>query len=128
MALTQAARVARPRWWPAGLAWALWTLTVLGLVATAWLDRLLRRAGAPELTALPASGVPMVAAAVSAVTVGAVLATRRPRHLVGWLLVGLGLSSTAHDLFYGYTRYGLVARPGSLPGPPTWPGSTTASS
>ena len=100
MALTQAARAAGPRWWPAGLAWALWTLTVLGLVATAWLDRLLRRAGAPELTALPASGIPTVAAAVSAATVGAVLASRRPRHPVGWLLVGLGLSSTAHDLTY----------------------------
>jgi hypothetical protein len=35
---------------------------------------------------------------------------------VGWLLVGLGLSSTAHNLTYSYTRYGLVARPGSLPG------------
>jgi hypothetical protein len=116
MALIQAGRGARLRWWPAGLAWALWTLTVLGLVATAWLDRLLRRAGAPELTALPASGIPPVAAAVSAVTVGAVLASRRPRHPVGWLLVGLGLSSTAHDLTYSYTRYGLVARPGSLPG------------
>src|SRR5215211_8111720 len=116
MALIQAGRGARLRWWPAGLAWALWTLTVLGLVATAWLDRLLRRAGAPELTALPASGIPTVAAAVSAVTVGAVLAGRRPRHPVGWLLVGLGLSSTAHDLTYSYTRYGLVARPGSLPG------------
>jgi hypothetical protein len=104
------------RWWAAGLAWALWTLTVLGLVATAWLDRLLRGGGAPELTALPASGIPTVAAAVSAVTVGAVLASRQPRHPVGWLLVGLGLSSTAHDLTYSYTRYGLVARPGSLPG------------
>jgi hypothetical protein len=109
-------RLTWPGWWPAGLAWALWTLTVLGLVATAWLDRLLRRAGAPELTALPASGIPTVAAAVSAVTVGAVLASRRPHHPVGWLLVGLGLSSTTHDLTYAYTRYGLVARPGSLPG------------
>ena len=127
MALAADGRRARPRAWPARLAWALWTLTVLGLVATAWLDRLLRQASAPELTALPASGIPMVAAAASAVTVGAVLASRR-RHPVGWLLVGLGLSSTAHDLTYSYTRYGLVARPGSLPGPPTSPGSTTASS
>ena len=34
---------------------------------------------------------------------------------VGWLLVGLGLSVGVHDLTYAYTRYGLVARPGSLP-------------
>jgi hypothetical protein len=116
MGMTPGAKAARLGRWAAGLAWALWTLTVLGLVATAWLDRLLRQAGAPELTALPASGIPTVAAAVSAVTVGAVLATRRPHHPVGWLLVGLGLSSTAHDLTYSYARYGLVAHPGSLPG------------
>jgi hypothetical protein len=104
----------RPRW-PARLAWALWVLTVLGLLATAWLDRLLRQAGRPDLTALPASGVPLAVAEVSAVTVGAVLAGRRPAHPVGWLLVGLGLSVGVHDLTYAYTRYGLVARPGSLP-------------
>jgi hypothetical protein len=44
-----------------------------------------------------------------------VLAGRRPSHPVGWLLVGLGLSVGVHDLTYAYTRYGLVARPGSLP-------------
>jgi hypothetical protein len=88
---------------------------VLGLVATVWLDHLLRRAGRPELTALPASSIPLVVAAVSAVTVGAVLAARRPRHPVGWLLLGLGLSQVLHDLTYSYTRYGLVARPGALP-------------
>jgi hypothetical protein len=57
----------------------------------------------------------MLLAAVSAATVGAVLASRRPRHPVGWLLLGVGLSLVAHDLTFGYTRYGLVARPGTLP-------------
>jgi hypothetical protein len=113
--VTPTPQKAGPRWWPAGLAWALWALTLLGLVATAWLDRLLRQAGRPELTALPASSIALVVAAVSAVTVGAVLAARRPRHPVGWLLLGVGLSISVHDLTYSYTRYGLVARPGSLP-------------
>jgi hypothetical protein len=76
---------------------------------------LLRQAGAPELTSLSASSIPMLLAAVSAATVGAVLASRRPRHPVGWLLLGVGLSLVAHDLTFGYTRYGLVARPGTLP-------------
>src|SRR5262245_6108527 len=38
------------------------------------------------------------------------------RHPVGWLLLALGASRTAHDLTYAYTRHGLVARPGALPG------------
>ena len=65
---------AGPRRWPAGLAWALWALTLLGPAATVWLDRLLRQAGRAELAALSPSGVPLAVAAVSAVTVGAVLA------------------------------------------------------
>jgi hypothetical protein len=113
--VTPTAWPAWPRWWPAGLAGALWVLAVLGLAATAWLDRLLRQAGRPELPSLSASSIPLVVAAVSAVTVGAVLAGRRRRHPVGWLLVGLGLSLVVHDLTYSYTRYGLVARPGALP-------------
>ena len=54
-------------------------------------------------------------AAVSAVTVGALVASRRPRHRVGWLLVALGLSLVASGFAFSYTRYGLVARPGALP-------------
>jgi len=32
-------------WWPAGLAWGLWAVTLVGLGATVWLDVLLRRVG-----------------------------------------------------------------------------------
>jgi hypothetical protein len=106
---------ARPRWWPGGLGWALWTLTLLAVPAVAQLDHLLRQAGRPELTWLHLSSVPQVVAAVTAATVGAVVASRRPRHPVGWLLLGLGLSLTMWGLTFGYTRYGLVARPGAMP-------------
>jgi len=116
MPATVGARPAGTRRWPVGLVWAGPVLTVLGLAATFWLDRLLRRAGLPELASLPASSIPTVVAAVSAVTVGAVLAARRPRHPVGWLLAGLGLSLTVQNLTFSYTRYGLIARPGALPG------------
>jgi hypothetical protein len=53
---------------------------------------------------------------VSAATVGAVLASRRPRHPVGWLLLALGLSVVVSGVADGYAGYGLLARPGSLPG------------
>jgi hypothetical protein len=115
MPVTRAARPARPRWWPAGLGWVLWALTLLAIPAVAWLDQLLRRAGLAELAWLQLSSIPQVAAAVSAATVGAVLTARRPRHPVGWLLLGLGLSLTLWGLTFAYTRYGLVARPGALP-------------
>ena len=109
-------RAAWPRWWPAVLAWALWTLTLLGRAATAWLDRLLIEAGLPELaTVLSRGNLTSAVAGVSAATVGALVASRRPRHRVGWLLVALGLSLMASGFAFSYTRYGLVARPGALP-------------
>ena len=114
MDMSSAVRPAQVRWWSAVLAWALWVLVMLGLPAIAWLDQLLRQAGRPELTWSQVPGVPFLVAAVSAATVGTVLAGRRPRHPVGWLLVGLGLSLTVHGVTYVYVRHGLLARPGAL--------------
>jgi hypothetical protein len=56
-----------------------------------------------------------VLAAVSAATVGAVLASRRPRHPVGWLLLVVGLSLAWGGVAPAYAAYGLLARPGALP-------------
>jgi signal transduction histidine kinase len=98
------------------LAWALWALTLLGLAAALWLDRLLGQTGYAELAFLWGSGnLPLLVAAVSAATVGAVVVGRRPAHRVGWLLVLLGLSIAAAAFTFSYSRYGLVARPGTLP-------------
>jgi hypothetical protein len=44
-----------------------------------------------------------------------VLASRRPRHPVGWLLLALGLALNASRVASAYPDYGLLARPGSLP-------------
>jgi hypothetical protein len=115
-AVSSSARPARPpRWWPGGLAWALWVLTLLGLVTTAWLDQLLRQAGRPELSWLGAGNAALVGAAVIAATIGALVASRRPFHPVGWLLVAMGLALTLSGAGGGYKWYGLVARPGTLP-------------
>ena len=104
-----------PRWWPGELAWALWVLTLLGLATTAWLDQLLRQAGRPELSWLGAGNAASVGAAVIAATIGALVASRRPRHPVGWLLLTMGLALTLSGAGGGYKWYGLVARPGTLP-------------
>jgi hypothetical protein len=56
-----------------------------------------------------------VLASVSAATIGAVLASRRPAHPVGWLLLALSLSLNASGVAEAYADYGLLARPGALP-------------
>jgi hypothetical protein len=104
-----------PRRWPVELAWALWTLTVLSLPVIVWLDRLLRRAGLSELSVPVAANLPLLVAVVSAATVGAVLASRRPAHPVGWLLLVAGLSEQCTNLISQYVHYGVMGRPGGLP-------------
>jgi hypothetical protein len=97
-------------------AWALWALTMLGIPVIAWLDHLVRQAGRPELAQLTLGAfVGPVLSLVSAATVGAVLASRRPRHPVGWLLLVLALSLAAGGVVPAYAAYGLLARPGALP-------------
>jgi len=92
------------------LAWALWALTVVAMSAVLWLYHLGRQAGR-----LDASVVAVVLAAVSAATVGAVVASRRPNHPVGWLLLGFGLSVNATGVARAYAEHGLPDRPGVLP-------------
>jgi hypothetical protein len=105
---------------PAVLAWGLAGLALLLLVPGVRLN-LLVTAGDP---AGPRGGVAAMAAAfgavllawVSSATVGTVLASRRPRHPVGWLLLGVALAVALSILVEAYAKYGLVVRPGSLPG------------
>jgi hypothetical protein len=82
MGMTPAARPAWGRRWPAGLAWTLWTLVVLGLPVVVWLNQLARQAGRLDLGSNADTGIYGLVA-VSAATVGVVLAGRRPRHPVG---------------------------------------------
>jgi hypothetical protein len=114
--MTSTVRRVWPRWWPAWLAWGLWALTLLCLAVVSWLDRLLRQAGRADLVVLTPDAVALLLGSLSAATVGAVLASRRPAHPVGWLLMALGVSLTASGPATGYANLGLLARPGSRPG------------
>ena len=96
-----------PRPWPAVLAWALFALVLL-LFATFPLAR----PPGPSTPAGPTwpcsarSWIPPTVAALTASTVGVVLASRRPRHPVGWLLLahrpGHGLR---RGVIVGYLPY-----------------------
>jgi hypothetical protein len=92
-------------------------LTVLSLVAGFWLAELVWSIGWEPRPSNPIAVVgAIILVTVSAATVGAVLASRRPRHPVGWLLLGVGLALNVSLLAQAYVKYGLLARPGSLPG------------
>ena len=102
---------------PAVLAWGLWALVPLSILVLVWLDQLLRRAGRPDLALLGSSDIPaFVLGMLSAATVGALLAGRRPAHPVGWLLLAMGLSLAVAGPATGYADYGALARPDALPG------------
>jgi hypothetical protein len=117
VAVTLAARPARARRWPAALAWALAGLTALTLAAGFWLAELVWSTGWEPR---PSNAIAIVGAiilvTVTTATVGAFLASRRPRHPVGWLLLGVGLALNVSLLVQAYVKYGLLARPGALPG------------
>ena len=114
MAVSPTTHAAGPERWVPGLAWLLWGLALSGLAAFFWLDNLVRQAGHPELTT---RGYELlyVAAVVGMATVGAVLASRRPRHPVGWLMLALALTVTVDGVTDTYARYGLLASPGAVP-------------
>jgi hypothetical protein len=115
-AVTPAAGLGRPRRWAAGLAWALWLASLLCLAVVPWTDRLTIRAGRPELASQwQGSFLLVVLAFLITTTVGALVASRRPRHPVGWLLLGFALSQTASGVISSYMTYGLLVRPGALP-------------
>jgi hypothetical protein len=105
MPVTPAARPARPRRWPGVVAWTLWALAMACWLVIPWLDDRLRQAGRPDLTQWDLRpGV----AAVTAATVGAVLASRRPQHPVGWLLLAQVASNLATGAAAQYLAWGLL--------------------
>jgi signal transduction histidine kinase len=92
---------------------ALWLVIPVSLAAVLVFNRLLTDAGRPDLAAPFGDAIVLVLAMVSASTVGAGLALRRPRHPVGWLFLALGIAIALPT--GGYAGYGAIARPGSLP-------------
>jgi hypothetical protein len=116
MAVSPAARPAAAGRWPAALAWTLAGSSVLALAPAGRLTTLSQTAGLPDAQLAAAAVGAVVLAMVSTAAVGALLASRRPRHPVGWLLLGVGLGLAANILVEPYVNYGLLVRPGSLPG------------
>jgi hypothetical protein len=53
--------------------------------------------------------------AITTSPVGAVVASRRPDHPVGWLFCAIGFIAAARHLGAEYATYAVVAQQGALP-------------
>lgn len=54
--------------------------------------------------------------AIPYATIGALIVSRRPRNLIGWLFCWVGLQAGVQVFFEQYSIYTLLTKPGSLPG------------
>jgi hypothetical protein len=103
-----------PRW-PRVLAWAVAGGTVLSLVPSVWLLSQVWFEGSPQAGPSVATVGPVTLAVVSSAAVGALLASRRPRHPVGGWLLGAGCAVALNVFVEPYVEYRLLTPTGSLP-------------
>ena len=90
-------------------AWSLWALaTPIGLGALLALDHGLRRYPGASGQWLKSSDSPYFVAVVASSSVGALVAWKRPRHPVGWLLLTLGLLMVETAVLEEYLAFGLL--------------------
>jgi two-component system, NarL family, sensor kinase len=97
---------------PAWLGWVIAALAVVLVVAGFVLGILGSGLGHP----VDVGAAPVVSMALIFPLVGAVIVAHRARHPMGWLFCGVGLAGALTLAAGGYAQYGIVARPGALPG------------
>jgi signal transduction histidine kinase len=92
---------------------ALATVVTVGTAAGAWFEVLIGdgRRPAPLDWAAWSSSVPGLALTLA----GAVLATRLPRHVMTWMLVGSGAVACANGVAAAYASLSLLEHQGTLP-------------
>jgi hypothetical protein len=96
----------------ARLAWTLVGICAAGLASGIVLHSASRTS---DLGSTPLAIV-FGAALMTFPIVGALIASRHPKHAIGWLLLAAGLANMALILFSGYGTYALEAEPSALPG------------
>jgi hypothetical protein len=100
----------------AWFAWSLWALS-LAAIAASVAFQVLNAATPTAATRGPVVlGIGFVLVFVSFATVGALVASRQPGNLIGWIFCALGLFLPLAGASEEYALYALVTKPGSLPG------------
>jgi hypothetical protein len=116
-------RSALDRWLPR-LAWLVWVVTVGMLVWQVWIWSMppsildVTRLVAPSGDVVEAISIRQTSlwlACLLSATMGALIASLRPRNPIGWWLGVLALAFTANVFGSVYARYAIVRNPGALP-------------
>ena len=95
------------------LAWSLWAFVAGLSVATVLIETVL----VPSVAKLTLAGlVAQVVVLTAMATVGAVVASRRPENLIGWLLLSIPIFGAMAEATIIYARYAVHVKPGALPG------------
>lgn len=101
---------------PGGTSWVAWSLLGLAVVLFASFVVLSKAGSSARGPHVGAVDVLVFVLFLAYAAVGVLVASRRPENPVGWLLLCQGLLFELTAFSLGYAKYGLFARPGSLPG------------
>jgi hypothetical protein len=99
------------------VGWLAWLLLVICLALAGLAIVFAVKNGRPPRE-LVADTLPAVTWTIAFSLVGAVVASRRPRHRLGWIFCIVGLSQGLVTFTNEYAVYALWTAPGSLPGGP----------
>jgi hypothetical protein len=97
-------------------AWLAWSMCALSLVLTTLSLLLLRLNLSHPGVHIFDYWIENTVVAASFSTVGAVIISRHPNNVIGWLLCAGGFAIGLNHFSTEYAIYSLVAQPGSLPG------------
>ena len=97
----------------AWIAWSVWALCVVLFASAELLDFF--NSSVPTRGG-PISNLYIAVALLAYPTVGAIVASRRPKNLVGWILCAIGLLFGVEAFAEAYPYYALAAGSDSLPG------------
>ncbi|HET7273471.1 MAG TPA: hypothetical protein VFI90_20555 [Rubrobacter sp.] len=99
----------------ARIAWSIWTLSLVVLVSGGVLGLLNASTPTPGPGNGPVFGFGFLLLAIAFATVGALIASRQPGNVIGWLFSALGLFLPLSSAGEEYALYVLKTRPDSLP-------------
>jgi hypothetical protein len=98
------------------LAWSLWALSLAAIAASVALQVLNASTPTAATRGPVVLGIGFFLVFMSFATVGALVASRQPGNLIGWIFCALGLFLPLAGASEEYALYALVTQPDSLPG------------